>query len=93
MTAREVFEETKFYLDRPAQYIVMAGDGQGPEDSERVFAVVVETAENGVVLGVAGVFPVDDGFYPTRALFRLAAWCDRQGEFLEYGATISGKEE
>lgn len=93
MTAHEVFDSVKYFLDRPTQYIVMAGDGQGSEDNERVFAVVVETAENGTVLGVAGVFPVDDGFYPTCAFFRLAAWCDRQGEFMEYGGTISGKEE
>lgn len=93
MTAHEVFDAVKHFLDRPTQYLVLAGDGQGPEDNERVFAVVVETAENSAVIGVAGVFPVEDDFYSTRAFFRLAAWCDRQGEFMEYGDTISGKEE
>lgn len=44
-----------------------------------------------LVLSRSGVFPVDDDFFSTRALFRLAAWCDRQGEFMEYGGTISGE--
>lgn len=93
MTAREVFMEVKHFLNRPTQYLVLPGDGQGEYDCDRTFAVVLQVADSGAPLWVEAVYPVEDDFYSTRAFFRLAAWCDRQGEFMEYGDTISGEEE